>query len=357
MEFGMQFFPDVGPKQKSGAQYFDECLRLTEYADTYGYTHVRTVEHYFHPYGGYSPNPIVFLSALSQRTKKARIVTGAVLPVFNNPLKLAGEIAMLDAISGGRTEIGFARAFLPHEYECFGISLDESVSQFDEGMEQVEILLEKENASHEGRFHSFKNVTSYPRPTQTPRPKFWTAAFTTPKSLEKAGRIGNYIMAIPIGGSQMADLIGTYRDAWKSAGHEGSGRVMLAFHMFCHEDEKEAARIARDPLNRYLKSLVDAAKDWVEGTSSNNYRGYDKMIEMLDRETFELQVEKGAAWVGTPDQLVEQIRAYDADIGGFDDASLQVNFNDMAFDDAERSVKLFGEKVIPAFAEAKAAAE
>ena len=357
MEFGMQFFPAVGPDQKSGQQYFDECLRLTEFADVYGYTHIRTVEHYFHPYGGYSPNPIVFLSAASQRTKKARMVTGAVLPVFNNPLKLAGEIGMLDSISGGRAEIGFARAFLPHEYERFGIELDESVARFDEGMEQVDLLLTGENVSHDGNFHSFNDVTSLPRPAQQPRPNFWTAAFTTPESFEKAGRVGNYIMAIPIGGAQMAELIAIYREAWKSAGHEGEGRTMLAFHMYCHEDAEEAARIAREPLNRYLKSLVNAASDWVDGASSDNYKGYDKMIAALDRETFESQVEKGAAWVGTPETLIKQIRDYNEAIGGFDDASLQVNFNDMSYEDAEHSVKLFGEKVMPTFAASKAAAE
>jgi len=350
MEFGLQYFPCVGPDQKSGAQYFDECLRLTEYADVFGYSHIRTVEHYFHPYGGYTPNPIVFLSALSQRTRKARIVTGAILPVFNNPLKLAGEIGMLDAITGGRAEIGFARAFLPHEYERFNIDLDESVARFDEGMEQIDLLLTGENVSHDGKFHSFKNVTSLPRPTQKPRPKFWTAAFTTPESFEKAGRVGNYIMAIPIGGSQMNELIGIYREAWKSAGHEGNGRIMLAFHMYCHEDATEAANIARGPVNRYLKMLVDAAKDWVDGATSDNYKGYGKMIEALDRETFESQVEKGAAWIGTPESLTERIRDYHAKIGGFDDASLQVNFNDLSYEDAERSVKLFGEKVMPGFA-------
>ena len=323
----------------------------------YGYTHIRTVEHYFHPYGGYSPNPIVFLSAASQRTKKARMVTGAVLPVFNNPLKLAGEIGMLDSISGGRAEIGFARAFLPHEYERFGIELDESVARFDEGMEQVDLLLTGENVSHDGKFHSFNDVTSLPRPAQQPRPNFWTAAFTTPESFEKAGRVGNYIMAIPIGGAQMAELIAIYREAWKSAGHEGEGRTMLAFHMYCHEDAEEAARIAREPLNRYLKSLVNAASDWVDGASSDNYKGYDKMIAALDRETFESQVEKGAAWVGTPETLIKQIRDYNEAIGGFDDASLQVNFNDMSYEDAEHSVKLFGEKVMPTFAASKAAAE
>lgn len=349
MEFGIQFFPDVGPDQKSGQQYFDEALRLCELCDVYGYTHIRTVEHYFHPYGGYSPNPFVFLAAAAQRSKKARIVTGAVLPVFNNPLKIAGEIGMVDALSKGRLEVGFARAFLPHEFFRFGVDLDESVARFDEGMEQVRRLLEEENVTSEGRFHSFKNVVSLPRPTQKPRPQFWTAAFTTLQSFEKAGKAGNWIMAIPMGGSQMAELIGVYRDAWRAAGHPGNGRVMLAFHMFCAETIRQAIQIARDPLNRYLKSLVNAASDWTSGAESADYKGYGKMIEALDRETFESQVENGAAWVGAPNDLVAQIREYDRAVGGFDDASLQVNFNDISYEDAERSMRLFGEQVMPHF--------
>src|SRR5260370_35585855 len=115
LEFGMQFFPDVGPEQKSAAEYFDESLRLIDFCDPYGWGHVRTVEHYFHPYGGYSPSPIVFLTPASQRTRKARLIPGAVLPIFNSPLKLAGEIGMLDANSGGRPQGGFAPPFLPHE--------------------------------------------------------------------------------------------------------------------------------------------------------------------------------------------------------------------------------------------------
>lgn len=357
MEFGLQFFPDVGPEQKSAQQYFDESLRLIGLCDEYGYTHIRTVEHYFHPYGGYSPNPIVFLTAASQRTQTARLITGAVLPVFNNPLKIAGEIGMLDAICDGRLEVGFARAFLPHEYEGFGISLDESVARFDEGMAQVALLLAEDNASDSGRFHSFTDVTSLPRPTQKPRPQFWTAAFGTPQSFEKAGRAGNWIMAIPIGNATMADLISIYRDAWRTAGHPGNGRVMLAFHMYCHEDREEAVRIGREPLNRYLKSLVDAASAWTSGASSADYPGYDKLIDLLDRETFESQTEKGAAWVGTPDDLIAQINEFDAAVGGFEEASLQVNYNTISYDDAAHSVRLFGEKVIPHFATKRAAAE
>ena len=347
MEFGLQFFPDVGPDLKSGVDYWGDCLHLTGLADELGFTHIRTVEHHFQPYGGYSPNPHLFLSAASQRTQKARLVTGAVLPIFNNPLKIAGEIGMLDAISGGRLECGFARAFLPIEFEIFGRSLDESKARFTEGMEQVRRLLEEENVTEEGQFYSFRNATILPRPTQKPRPPFWVAALITPTSFEFAGRMGYNVMAIPLTGGMMGDLIKTYRDAWKGAGHPGQGRVMLAHHLFCHEDESKAMEIARGPLNRYLKSIVLAAAGWLEGKSSADYPGYDKVIEMLAKETIETQMEKCAAFIGTPESIADRISEYQEITGGFDVASLQVNFNDLSIDEAEKSIRLFSEKVIP----------
>ncbi|MBM3522354.1 MAG: LLM class flavin-dependent oxidoreductase [Alphaproteobacteria bacterium] len=347
MEFGLQFFPDVGPRVKPADRYFAESLHLAGLADELGYSHVRTVEHYFEEYGGYSPNPIVFLSAVAMRTKRARLVTGAVLPVFNHPLKLAGEIGMLDAISGGRLEVGFARAFLPHEFHRFGVSPDESRARFAEGVEQVRLLLENEKASHEGRYHRFRNVTSLPRPTQTPRPPFWIAALGTPQSFEEAGRAGHKVMAIPLGGGRMKELLQLYRERWDAAGHPGKPTVMLAFHMFCARTRTEAVAAARGPLDAYLRSLVAAASAWTEGLSSADYPGYDKIIAGLRAETFESQVAKGAAWVGEPAMLVEQIERYRESVGGFDVASLQVNFNTIDADTAERSMRLFSEAVMP----------
>lgn len=348
MEFGMQFFPDVGPEQKSGAQYFDECLRLAALGDSYGWGHVRTVEHYFLPYGGYSPNPIIFLTAVSQRTKAIRLITGAVLPIFNHPLKIAGEFGMLDAISNGRLECGFARAFLPHEFARFGMSLDESRERFAEGMAQVLMLLERENVTSEGRFHSFRDTTSLPRPTQKPRPPSWIACTISPPSFSETGRGGHSIMAIPLAVKHMEELIGLYRDGWRSAGHKGKGRVMLAFHMFCHENRDTAWAISRDPMNRYLKSIVEAASDW-STVRSKDYAGYEKMIEMLSKETIESQVESGAAWIGTPDDIAGQIERYVEGMGGFESASLQVNFNTLGYAEAEHSMRLFSEKVMPRF--------
>ena len=350
MQFGVQFFPDVRPDEKSGEAYFREALDLAEEADRLGFTHIRIVEHYFHYYGGYSPNPIVFLAAAAQRTRHARLVTGAVLPAFNHPLKLAGEIAMLDAISGGRLDVGFARAFLPHEFRRFGRSPDESVARFREGMEQVDLLLTQENVTHHGRFHAIENTTSLPRPTQQPRPKFYVAALNTSESFEFAGHMGYSVMAIAFVAEKMRPLLSAYRNAWKAAGHSGEGEVMIAFHMYCDEDGERVRAVASPLLDAYLHSLVDAASDWLDGPSSVDYPGYDKVIAALRASNAAEQIAAGGAWIGSPDEIAETIARLEREFGGFEHASLQVNFNMLSYEAALASMRLFAHEVIPRFA-------
>ena len=320
--------------------------------DELGYTQVRTVEHYFEPYGGYSPAPHVFLTAASQRTRNARLLTGAVLPVFNHPLKVAGEIGMLDAISWGRLDCGFGRAFLPHEFQRFERSMDESRDRFEEGMEAVRQLLERENVTFEGQFYRFRNVTSLPRPTQRPRPPFWTAALGTPESLRRAGEQGYNLMLVPFAGPQMREAINVYREAWREAGHAGRGRIALGLHMFCHEDREEARRIAQPNIDAYFESLVAAAEldsGWGAGTSSGDYPNYDSHMDKLRQANFDSLLESGTIWVGTPDDIGEQIASYSDAVGGFDTASLQVNFHQISLDAAAASMRLFSSEVIPAF--------
>jgi len=353
MEFGVQFFPDVAPEQKSAAEYFADALILAEEADNLGFTHTRIVEHYFHPYGGYSPNPMLFLAAAAQRTSQARLVTGAVLPAFNHPLKLAGEIGMLDAISGGRLDVGFARAFLPHEFRRFGRSPDESVARFREGIEQVELLLTRENVTHNGRFHVIENTTSLPRPTQKPRPKFYVAALNTADSFAFAGRMGYSVMAIPLGGAVMQPLLAAYREAWTSAGHPGEGEVMLAFHMFCDADGDRARAFASPFIDDYLHSLVEAASDWLDRCASRDYPGYDKVIAKLRETRAADQITSGAAWIGSPEEIINQIRCTQDAFGGYEHASLQVNFNMVPLDDGLASMRLFAEQVMPHFTRGK----
>jgi alkanesulfonate monooxygenase SsuD/methylene tetrahydromethanopterin reductase-like flavin-dependent oxidoreductase (luciferase family) len=255
----------------------------------------------------------------------------------------------LDGISSGRLDVGFARAFLPHEFRRFGISPDESQARFREGLEQVELLLTQENATHRGRFHSFENVTSLPRPTQRPRPKFYFAATQTPESFEFAGSKGHSLMAIPIG--PIGPLIELYRKAWRKAGHPGDGEVMVAFHMFCHEDARLAREIARPPFEEYFRALNEAVGDWARGTTSKDYRDYDKSMRRLRSFTLDGQIESGGAWVGSPDEIKAIIRRVISSIGNFEHASLQINFGTLDFRAAQKSMRLFAAEVMPHFAD------
>jgi alkanesulfonate monooxygenase SsuD/methylene tetrahydromethanopterin reductase-like flavin-dependent oxidoreductase (luciferase family) len=157
-------------------------------------------------------------------------------------------------------------------------------------------------------------------------------------------------MGIPLAGAHMANLIKGYRTAWREAGHPGNGKVMLAFHMYCAPTREEAAAIARKPLNQYLQSIVAAASEWMSGVASRDYPNYQKTIEIISKETFESQVEKGAAWIGTPDEIRNTIADYGREVAGFESASLQVNFGMIGLAEAKASMRLFAREVMPQFA-------
>jgi alkanesulfonate monooxygenase SsuD/methylene tetrahydromethanopterin reductase-like flavin-dependent oxidoreductase (luciferase family) len=350
VKFGIQFFPDVGPAQMSAADYWSQSLHLTEVADRVGFTHIRTVEHYFHPYGGYSTNPLTFLAAAAQRTRQARLVTGAILPIFNHPLKIAGEIGMVDAMSGGRLECGFARAFLPHEFRTWNRDLDESRARFVEGVAQIRRLLEEENVTSEGQFNSFKDVTSLPRPTQKPRPPFWVATSSSTESFVYAAQHGYGVMIIPRAPDVVRNWIDTYRAEWKKAGHPGHGSIMFATHMYCAPTRAQAIAESREHLAGYFGMLQEATADW-QKISSKDYPNHPEMLKTDQRAELDRMLEGNALWIGTPDEIAERIKRYQETVGSIEHASLQVNFHAMPVERAEKSIRMFAEQVIPRFAE------
>ncbi|HKN09396.1 MAG TPA: LLM class flavin-dependent oxidoreductase, partial [Pseudomonadota bacterium] len=115
----------------------------------------------------------------------------------------------------------------------------------------------------------------------------------------------------------------------------------------------KARELARAPFTNYLGSLVDSACDWTQGLSSADYPGYDKIIAGLKASTMDNQIASGAAWIGSPDEIVETIRTMQANVP-FEHASLQVNFNLIPHAEALRSLRLFAAEVMPHFAEVRA---
>src|SRR5437667_12264064 len=111
MRFGLNFFPSFRPEDSTTADYYEQCLRIAERADVLGYSSIKTVEHSFYDYGGHSPNPCVFLSAVAARTRRIRLITGAVIPAFHHPAALGGGLGMAGNMNPGPRDAGVGRRF------------------------------------------------------------------------------------------------------------------------------------------------------------------------------------------------------------------------------------------------------
>jgi hypothetical protein len=89
--------------------------------------------------------------------------------------------------------------------------------------------------------------------------------------------------------------------------------------------------------------------DWARGTTSKDYRDYDKSMRRLRSFTLDGQIASGGAWVGTPDEIKAIIARVVESIGRFEHASLQINFGTLDFREAQKSMRLFAAEVMPAF--------
>ncbi|MBA3329112.1 MAG: LLM class flavin-dependent oxidoreductase [Solirubrobacterales bacterium] len=355
MKSGVNFFPCCRPEVKSAAQFLGEALALSEQADALGYESIKMVEHYFSPYGGYSPSPLIFLAAAAQRTEHARLVTGAAVPAFNHPLKLAAELAMVDCISGGRLDVGFARAFLPHEFDAFGVSMEDSRARFEEGIEAILRLWCEESVDFDGRFHSFEGVSLLPKPVQSPHPPVRVAAVSTPESFTWAGEQGFGLMVVPYLSDfeNLATLLESYRGAYRGARGSEPPPVSIVLHMLAAATDAQAREDARSGIEQYVSMAKDATVAW-SGRSSPQYRGYDKVYSTLEAMTFDRVLDEGRALIGSPETIgrrLEELLALFGPMG----LECNVLFGELEHEKAERSIELYGREVLPELARRDAA--
>jgi alkanesulfonate monooxygenase SsuD/methylene tetrahydromethanopterin reductase-like flavin-dependent oxidoreductase (luciferase family) len=346
---GINFFPTMRPAAKSAADYYHEAVELSVLAEQSGYSHIRLVEHYFRAYGGYSPSPLLHLAAIAARTSKIKLVTGAVIPAFTHPLKLAGELAMLDHLSQGRLEAGFARAFLPEEFDAFEVSLDESRQRFEEGITAVKRLWTENDVVFEGKYHHFGPLTMLPQPYQKPYPPIFIAAVNTPESFVWTGQQGYNLMVV----AHMNDYellqknLNAYRKAYEEAGHgAGGGRVQITFHAYLAEDGATARREAEVYLDQYVEVFKESAAAW-NNRYSDQYKGCVGLVQHAEAVTYERVLAETRAFIGDPVEVIDQIKLARRLFGEVE-LSLQIGFGNMPYANSLRTLELYARHVMPA---------
>jgi alkanesulfonate monooxygenase SsuD/methylene tetrahydromethanopterin reductase-like flavin-dependent oxidoreductase (luciferase family) len=110
---------------------YQNALDQVELADKLGYDYAWQVEHHFLDEYSHSPQPEVFLSAASQRTKNIRLGHGIIQLTTNHPARVAEKVACLDLVSKGRVEFGMGESGSVQELAPFGIDMAEKRAIWD----------------------------------------------------------------------------------------------------------------------------------------------------------------------------------------------------------------------------------
>jgi alkanesulfonate monooxygenase SsuD/methylene tetrahydromethanopterin reductase-like flavin-dependent oxidoreductase (luciferase family) len=350
MRYGISLFPVLTPEEKSATDYFDESLFLVEIAEQLGFDHVQIVEHYLTPYGGYSPDPVTFLAAAAMRTKRIRLITGAVIPAFTHPVQLAGKLAMLDNLSHGRLGVGFGRAFLPEEFATFGVDMNESRGRFTAGIEACRRLWTERDVCIDDGFHFFGPVTLLPPTVQQPHPPIYVASATNPQTCAAAGRAGYHLQVVPTVTTleQLQEMLAAYRAGWVESGQNpGSSEIQVKYTCYLADNHSEALRTAEELECNYVAKMARAVAAWAN-MHSDAYPDYEKFVDKVRHYNFTTSLRDNKVLAGRPEEVADQLRTIHQWLGTDITITCQFNPGYLPLSQAERAARMFAEQVVPA---------
>jgi len=156
---------------------WEELCQLWEKSDAWGYDSLWVFDHF---YPIFVPDPTgpcmegwTLLSALSQRTKRARI--GALVNgnTYRNPCLTAKMAATLDVISGGRLNLGIGAGWYELEHQSFGIdfkTIPGRLQALNESVEIIKGMFTQDKTTLKGRHYQVSDAVCNPKPLTTPHP-------------------------------------------------------------------------------------------------------------------------------------------------------------------------------------------
>ncbi len=349
MDVGIQVIFSSFGTDAPDSQVYSEEIRLCLLAEDLGYDVVWPVEHHFNDYS-FCPDNIQFLSYLAGRTSSIDLGTAAVILPWNEPLRVAEKIAMLDELSDGRVRFGMGRGLSRREYEPFrGIEMDESRGRFDEAAPMILEALETGFIEGSGSFYPQPRTELRPRPTRTFKGRTYAVA-NSADSVEIAAEIGaRMIMFAERAWDSRMVGIQRYRDQFKE--HHGleAPPLLTCDFIYCDENAARGEELADQYLASYLGSLLDHYELMGEHFSKLvGYEGYGKNAEMMRAigESGFLKGFKAANAYGTPDQILTSLETRHKVLGSFEE-STSFRFGGISYENAEKSMRLFAKEVLP----------
>ena len=328
---------------------FRQTFELARIAEEAGFDTLTLGHHHFMP--GNASDPLTVLAAVAARTTRIRLGTGIFQLAIHNPVRVAEQLATVDQLSGGRVTLGVGTGWWPLEYEVHGSSYRERGARTEEALEILRLVLGGEKTAYEGRFFRFPELTVHPRPVQVPRPPLWVAGVVD-AAVERAARLGDAWLCGPVQSLARAkSCLEVYRAACQRLGRQDDW-VLRRFAWIGRDREQVMGEV----LPRYVEGLL---AHWRESVEEPEERALLARIDAGEAVSPE-EITRDRLLIGAPGDLIEQIRRFQRETGcthvhAAFGAGLPARESEVstlgAFEEQATMLRLFGEQVIPAFAQ------
>jgi alkanesulfonate monooxygenase SsuD/methylene tetrahydromethanopterin reductase-like flavin-dependent oxidoreductase (luciferase family) len=321
-------------------QLYEDRLQLLEAADGAGFYCYHLAEHHATPLS-MVPSPALFLAAAAQRTRKIRLGPLVYLLPLYDPLRLIGEVCMLDQLSGGRLDLGVGRGVSPYELRYFGVDPAASRAIFSEALEVLIAGLTHERLTYEGQHHQYRDVPIELRPCQQPYPALWYPTHNM-ESMPYVARHGfNFVDLGPA--KAVRERVDAYWRIWEEHrgeagrlnGHVAKPKVGVLRQLVVAETDDEALAIARPAYADFNHSIL---KLWHD-------HGDHAVDGLFDWET---ATQRETVLCGSPARVRERLSEL-VEVSGCNYVICSFAWGTLAHQQTLKSLQLFVQEIMPAF--------
>jgi flavin-dependent trigonelline monooxygenase, oxygenase component len=290
-----------------------------------------------------APGPFQLLAWWGANTSRIRLGTAVVAAAYWHPIRLAGEAALLDVISGGRLELGVGRGAYQREYDRMspGLTPASASAALRELVPAVRALWAGDY-EHAGERWSFPTSTSCPKPLQD-NPPIWVAA-RDPDTYDWAIAEGCEIMCWPLMRpmSELVDYVGRVDDAVAKAGRTSRPRLTAMRYAAVWDNDRDAELYTRS-VQRQSGQFENLFKQL--GAVDNGFAESIDLDALAHRDEYRPETLRENLMFGTPDEVIGKLQAYE---------QLGTDFMYCAsygapIDAQKRSLQRFIDEVVPAF--------
>ncbi len=334
------------------SERFGEDLRLHEQIEDLGYDSLWTVEHHFTPYAMVT-NPIQLLTYFAGRTKRIDLGTMVVVLPWHNPLRVAEDMLMLQNFLGPDRNaiIGLGRGLGRREFGGLGIPQDTARARFVEGVEIIKQALTQDRFSFDGEVFQIPETSLRPRGGELGRKlvENLRGAWGSESSIPFVARAGlKPIIVTAKPWEEFAKDLGVFADAQREAGITPVPAI-ANLNIYCAETEEEARETFAKEAGAYSDSVIrhyELTSDHFKDLPSySQYAERAAAVKALSPEVRREGYVRSHV-CGTPDQCFERLQKLQEFLG-ISEFTLTFKYGDMPYETADRSLKLFAEKVLP----------